>query len=112
VFFFFFQAEDGIRDRNVTGVQTCALPISIRPIRTNMLFMFVTMKYKEKQAIPVITAINKKNITFLRVMFFVVASTSMKTLLFMCVIVVMSKSVIYYNYVFRLMHQEQNQSVQ
>src|SRR5438067_9160363 len=26
-FFFFFQAEDGIRDRNVTGVQTCALPI-------------------------------------------------------------------------------------
>src|SRR5437868_14243087 len=25
-FFFFFQAEDGIRDRNVTGVQTCALP--------------------------------------------------------------------------------------
>src|SRR5699024_11987184 len=27
-FTFFFQAEDGIRDRNVTGVQTCALPIS------------------------------------------------------------------------------------
>src|SRR5699024_5708329 len=26
--FFFFQAEDAIRDRNVTGVQTCALPIS------------------------------------------------------------------------------------
>src|SRR5207249_9175618 len=26
----FFQAEDGIRDRNVTGVQTCALPISTR----------------------------------------------------------------------------------
>src|SRR5207249_8155229 len=29
VIFFFFQAEDGIRDRNVTGVQTCALPISL-----------------------------------------------------------------------------------
>src|SRR5260370_6991201 len=28
VFFFFFQAEDGIRDSSVTGVQTCALPIS------------------------------------------------------------------------------------
>src|SRR5699024_11315204 len=28
-FVFFFQAEDGIRDRNVTGVQTCALPISL-----------------------------------------------------------------------------------
>ena len=27
--FFFFQAEDGIRDRDVTGVQTCALPISV-----------------------------------------------------------------------------------
>src|SRR5699024_11788733 len=26
-YLFFFQAEDGIRDRNVTGVQTCALPI-------------------------------------------------------------------------------------
>src|SRR5207248_5420664 len=31
VAFFFFQAEDGIRDRTVTGVQTCALPISLWP---------------------------------------------------------------------------------
>src|SRR3712207_7339568 len=31
VFFFFFQAEDGIRDIGVTGVQTCALPIFSRP---------------------------------------------------------------------------------
>src|SRR5256885_3748567 len=30
LFFFFFQAEDGIRDYKVTGVQTCALPISAR----------------------------------------------------------------------------------
>src|SRR5205807_6316084 len=29
--FFFFQAEDGIRDYKVTGVQTCALPISDMP---------------------------------------------------------------------------------
>src|SRR5690554_7342751 len=29
LFFFFFQAEDGIRDADVTGVQTCALPISL-----------------------------------------------------------------------------------
>src|SRR5256885_4809705 len=28
IYFFFFQAEDGIRDYKVTGVQTCALPIS------------------------------------------------------------------------------------
>src|SRR5256886_2930019 len=36
LFVFFFQAEDGIRDLTVTGVQTCALPISPRgclPIR-------------------------------------------------------------------------------
>src|SRR5256885_13087445 len=31
VYFFFFQAEDGIRDYKVTGVQTCALPICQRP---------------------------------------------------------------------------------
>src|SRR5205085_8867360 len=30
VFFFFFQAEDGIRDLTVTGVQTCALPIFVQ----------------------------------------------------------------------------------
>src|SRR5690606_39769998 len=29
-FFFFFQAEDGIRDFHVTGVQTCALPICLK----------------------------------------------------------------------------------
>src|SRR5699024_10437655 len=39
---FFVQAEDGIRDRNVTGVQTCALPISgdrrrwVNPIRSKI----------------------------------------------------------------------------
>src|SRR2546427_2102021 len=37
-FFFFFQAEDGIRDLTVTGVQTCALPISLeRPGPGNCL---------------------------------------------------------------------------
>src|SRR5260370_27300016 len=29
-YFFFFQAEDGIRDSSVTGVQTCALPICVQ----------------------------------------------------------------------------------
>src|SRR2546430_11948952 len=32
--FFFFQAEDGIRDLTVTGVQTCALPIYRNPLKT------------------------------------------------------------------------------
>src|SRR6266566_6044964 len=31
-YFFFFQAEDGIRDYKVTGVQTCALPISLHGV--------------------------------------------------------------------------------
>src|SRR5699024_11356288 len=38
--FFFFQAEDGIRDRNVTGVQTCALPIlTLRSVLTGICLM-------------------------------------------------------------------------
>src|SRR5437773_9210577 len=37
-FFFFFQAEDGIRDRDVTGVQTCALPISVERVARDPLF--------------------------------------------------------------------------
>src|SRR2546430_6117963 len=36
-FFFFFQAEDGIRDLTVTGVQTCALPICARLQREEKL---------------------------------------------------------------------------
>src|SRR5205807_3910593 len=35
-FIFFFQAEDGIRDYKVTGVQTCALPISYSLHRANL----------------------------------------------------------------------------
>src|SRR3989454_7245232 len=38
-FFFFFQAEDGIRDYKVTGVQTCALPIWFR--RGDVLALFM-----------------------------------------------------------------------
>ena len=37
--FFFFQAEDGIRDVAVTGVQTCALPISTFIIDENVLWL-------------------------------------------------------------------------
>src|SRR5256885_9523455 len=35
--FFFFQAEDGIRDYKVTGVQTCALPISVLALTPGFL---------------------------------------------------------------------------
>src|SRR5258707_7531494 len=43
-FFFFFQAEDGIRDIGVTGVQTCALPIldgkTLHPGQANNFYIF------------------------------------------------------------------------
>src|SRR3712207_7529135 len=40
LFVFFFQAEDGIRDIGVTGVQTCALPISMRHMGLNYFKAF------------------------------------------------------------------------
>src|SRR5699024_11391283 len=42
--YFFFQAEDGIRDRNVTGVQTCALPILEQSLK-NLAFLQKTVSY-------------------------------------------------------------------
>src|SRR5699024_12223475 len=41
--FFFFQAEDGIRDRNVTGVQTCALPICILNFKRKTALLLFTI---------------------------------------------------------------------
>src|SRR3712207_8810757 len=49
VVFFFFQAEDGIRDIGVTGVQTCALPIS--PSRKVAKHSFPV--FREKMTRPV-----------------------------------------------------------
>src|SRR5277367_2252271 len=58
LFFFFFQAEDGIRDRDVTGVQTCALPIFVVLVAANT--KFVPTKYGvEKTGEPAVgTATN------------------------------------------------------
>ena len=62
IMYFFFQAEDGIRDWSVTGVQTCALPIcpyisfsvllnlpywSKRKKRLKLKYMYVDKKYNE-----------------------------------------------------------------
>src|SRR5438046_7488059 len=59
---FFFQAEDGIRDWSVTGVQTCALPISLRllnrrlgsapPKRSGPKII-----YEPKEVLPVLKAV-------------------------------------------------------
>src|ERR1039457_4920958 len=38
----FFQAEDGIRDYKVTGVQTCALPICALPISLQSIYQFLS----------------------------------------------------------------------
>src|SRR5437868_13639008 len=53
--FFFFQAEDGIRDRNVTGVQTCALPILMKShgavtVGKDIVEAFVLANYLEENA--------------------------------------------------------------
>src|SRR6266446_8210121 len=48
--FFFFQAEDGIRDYKVTGVQTCALPISFeRPGDWFVVHTYAGYENKVKQ---------------------------------------------------------------
>src|SRR5206468_9249964 len=46
-FFFFFQAEDGIRDLIVTGVQTCALPISGRVVPDQQNFVAVNCWHRQ-----------------------------------------------------------------
>src|SRR5437868_12970002 len=48
-FFFFFQAEDGIRDRNVTGVQTCALPISGEADRADQRWKSDALQYQRHE---------------------------------------------------------------
>src|SRR5205823_9760029 len=50
--FFFFQAEDGIRDKLVTGVQTCALPICNGNSTTQFVFT-VTLSNAYDQAVTV-----------------------------------------------------------
>src|SRR5260370_37265379 len=53
---FFFQAEDGIRDSSVTGVQTCALPISrccaIAPVRVRSVAAVSSMMGSLGRASP------------------------------------------------------------
>src|SRR5437867_8332340 len=50
-FFFFFQAEDGIRDRTVTGVQTCALPISAPELVDQVLFALSQVPIRTVQGV-------------------------------------------------------------
>src|SRR5256885_15987153 len=61
VSFFFFQAEDGIRDYKVTGVQTCALPISAGTLSGQPLM--ILPKVCERQAIQPKKRCNKTRTT-------------------------------------------------
>src|SRR6266496_5325507 len=54
-FFFFFQAEDGIRDLYVTGVQTCALPISIALENARLVELLSSGKREWEQTVDAIT---------------------------------------------------------
>src|SRR5688500_20341023 len=48
---FFFQAEDGIRDYKVTGVQTCALPILVgKHVKPNLKFELFTVEHTQLRA--------------------------------------------------------------
>src|SRR6266850_6305761 len=69
-FFFFFQAEDGIRDYKVTGVQTCALPISLtaRYLRGELRIAVPPHRRVRGEASRVLTVVgarhhNLKNVT-------------------------------------------------
>src|SRR5437016_9058899 len=57
-FFFFFQAEDGIRDWSVTGVQTCALPISLLPTIASSIRTAVPTSSERKNTQATTTATN------------------------------------------------------
>src|SRR5437868_12791022 len=59
-FFFFFQAEDGIRDRNVTGVQRCALPILVLGKTDTPLGAFYRRKRAQLGAPKALTATARK----------------------------------------------------
>src|SRR5438876_12157614 len=59
-FFFFFQAEDGIRDGRVTGVQTCALPISWMSASTAFVQALQRVELADIQAEPTITTVDNR----------------------------------------------------
>src|SRR2546430_11364534 len=54
IYCFFFQAEDGIRDLTVTGVQTCALPILVLVILKHRLYLFDAGARDENSSQPVL----------------------------------------------------------
>src|SRR5688500_20117893 len=60
---FFFQAEDGIRDYKVTGVQTCALPISSEYTATDLMPMRRSVRSMRQAMVPRFAMRTLRNIT-------------------------------------------------
>src|SRR5699024_11358235 len=58
---FFFQAEHGLRDRNVTGVQTCALPILVLINSFDILELFRTYTILLHKALALFVKLEMKN---------------------------------------------------
>src|SRR2546430_11012995 len=56
---FFFQAEDGIRDLTVTGVQTCALPISKVKLNHRIISRFSSALLENRQRLLIVAALVK-----------------------------------------------------
>ena len=61
---FFFQAEDGIRDSPVTGVQTCALPICVYSNRFSILEPKVFLTSKEVLMAPKIVTEGRRTTAY------------------------------------------------
>src|SRR5690625_1375819 len=56
-YFFFFQAEDGIRDGHVTGVQTCALPILMKAMAVSEFIPFIQQEIADRMGVAKATAV-------------------------------------------------------
>src|SRR5438046_3950117 len=64
VLIFFFKAEDGIRDWSVTGVQTCALPISVAECNRRVLSL-IAIPSPEIENTPITLSDGQKQFLFL-----------------------------------------------
>src|SRR5699024_12044016 len=64
----FFQAEDGIRDRNVTGVQTCALPIWLSRINPRVHAVNVNLNTQNVNPPPTMGWVHPRQTTLVRVL--------------------------------------------